>query len=117
MIHEDIIIDALSNDDEEPELVNASPTEEDLAVFSAAEDRKTNNEESTSDRTPGNLESVVSDDYISDAIPVSDSEDDESDDDSFDTEVERIFLYSAPPLRIGSVTSFRQHSMQCVRNI
>ena len=105
--HEDIFIDAVFNDNEELEVNSVCP----------AEDNKTIGDDKSIDCIPVDLGSVTSGDYISDAIPVSDSEDDESSDDSFDTEVERIFLYSAPPLRIGSVTSFRQRSMQYVRSI
>ena len=110
--HEEIIIDALSGDDEELEVNSASSVEED-----AAEDNKIISDDNSSDCIPADLESVTSDNYISDAIPISDSEDDESDDDTFDTEVERIFLYSAPPIRIGSVNNFRRQSMQCERSI
>ena len=112
----EIISDVLSTD-EDPEFINAASAEENCIVFTDDEDRKTHNKDNSSDSTPDNLATVTSDGYISDAIPVSDSEDDESDDDTFDAQVERIFLFSAPPLRIGSAISFRQRSMQYVRSI
>ena len=111
----EIIPDILSID-EDPEFISAASVEKNPIVFTDAEDNKTNNDNS-SDSTPDDLGSVSNDGYISDAIPVSDSEDDESDDDTFDAQVERIFLFSAPPLRIGSAISFRQRSMQYVRSI
>ena len=110
--HEEIVIHAVSSDNEELEVNSVTSAQED-----AVEDNKTISDVNSSDCIPADLESVTSDDYISDAVPVSDSEDDESDDDTFDTQVERIFLYSDPPLRIGSVTNFRRRSMQCVRSI
>ena len=106
--HEEIIT-VLSSDDEEPEV--------NICGVTSVEENATEDNKIISYSIPANLESATSDDYISDAIPVSDSEDDESDDDSFDVEVEGIFLYSGPPLRIGSVSSFRQRSMRCGRSI
>ena len=121
---EEIILYALSSDDEEAEqdnefeVIKVSSIEEDLIVFSAAEESKTNSDDNSG--TPDDLDSVASDDYISDAMPVFDTDDDETDDDDEDAnadEIERIFLNSTPnQLRIGSVISFIQTSMQDVRS-
>ena len=94
----EIILYALSSDDEEeaindePEIIHVSTIEEDHVGFSAADD----------------IGSVTSDDEISDAMPVSDS--DQSDDDSDDSKVERIFRASTPSHQIGSLISFLQRS-------
>ena len=61
--HEEIIIDALSSDDKELEVNSVSSVEED-----AAEDNKTISDVNSSECIPADLESVTSDDYISDAI-------------------------------------------------
>jgi len=116
---EEIILYALSSDDEEAEqdnefeVIKVSSIEEDLIVFSATEESKTNSDDNSS--TPDDF-SVASDD-ISDAMPVFDTDDDETDDDDDADEIERMFLNSTPnQLRIGSVISFIQTSMQDVRS-
>ena len=97
-----ILYAALSTDDDEqgiddePEITNVSTFEEDVIDFSAADD----------------IGSVTSDDEISDAVPVSDSDEDESDDDSDDSKVERIFRASTPSGQIGCLISFLQRSRQ-----
>ena len=102
--HEEIVLHAVSSDDEEqgaddePEIIHVSTIEEDLVGFSAADD----------------IGSVTSDDDISDAMPVSDSDEDESDDDSDDSKVERIFRASTPSGQVGRVLSFLQRSMQAL---
>ena len=99
---EEIVLYDLSSDDEEeeindePEIIHVSTMEEDHVGFSAADD----------------IGSVTSDDEISDAMPVSDSE--ESDDDSDDSKVERIFRSSTPSGQIGCVISFLQRSRQAL---
>ena len=99
--HVEIVLFALSSDDEEqgaddePEIIHVS-SEQDPIVFTANDD----------------IGSVTSDDEISDAVPVSDSDEDESDDDSDDSKVERIFRASTPSGQIGRVLSFLQNSMQ-----
>ena len=137
--HEEIVLYALSSDDEEqgvddePEIVHVSSIEEDLIVFSTAENVSITSDE-ISDAIPvsdsddeydsdiddskvfsaAHNESVVSDGEISDAMPVSDSDSDESEDDSDDSKVERIFRASTPSHQIGSVISFLQRSRQAL---
>ena len=104
------ISDSDEDDDEENVL---NQMEDDLIVFSAAEENK-----SASDVSGINSEDfgpAKDEEYISDALPVFDTDDDESDDDA--NEIERIFLSSTPSqLRIGSVISFLQQSMNELRS-
>ena len=99
---EEVILYALSRDDaeeeinNEPENIHVSTIEEYHVGFSTADD----------------IGSVTSDDEISDAIPISDSDYDESDSDTDDSKVERIFRASTPSGQIGRVLSFLQNSMQ-----
>ena len=101
---EEIILYALSSDDEEeeinnePEIIHVTTIEEDLDGFSTTDD----------------IGSVTSDDEISDAIPISDSDYDESDIDTDDSKVERIFRASTPSHQIGSLLSFLQRSRQAL---
>ena len=101
---EEIILFALSSDDEEeeindrPEIIHVSTIEEDHVGFSAADA----------------IGSVTSDSEISDAVPISDSDEDESDDDMDDSKVERIFRASTPSGQIGCVISFLQRSRQAL---
>ena len=102
-----------SEDDIEDMILH--PMENDLIVFSSAED-KTNSDDS--DIRSGDFEAAAKEeDDISDAIPVIDTSDDESEDDEDDNEIERIFFSSTPSqLRVGSVISFLQRSMQDLRS-
>ena len=101
---EEIILFALSSDDEEeeindrPEIIHVSTIEEDHVGFSAADA----------------IGSVTSDSEISDAVPISDSDEDESDDDMDDSKVERIFRASTPSGQIGCVINFLQRSRQAL---
>ena len=101
-----------SDEDDDEEIV-LNQMEDDLIVFSAAEENK-----SASDVSGINSEDfgpAKDEEYISDALPVFDTDDDESDDDA--NEIERIFLSSTPSqLRIGSVISFLQQSMNELRS-
>ena len=98
---EEIILYALSTDDDEqgidddPEITHVSTFVDDVG-FSRADDTG----------------SLTSDDEISDAMPVSDSDDDETDDESDDSKVERIFRASTPSGQIGCLISFLQRSRQ-----
>ena len=97
---EEIILYALSSDDEEeeinnePEIIHVSTIEEDHVGFSAADD----------------IGSVTNDSDIIDAIPITDTDYDESDSDTDDSKVERIFRASTPSSQIGCVISFLQRS-------
>ena len=137
--HVEIVLYALSSDDEEqgiddePEIVHVSTIEEDLIAFSAADNASITSDE-ISDAIPvsdsdneydndtdnskvfsaaGN-ESVTSDDDISDAMPVFDSDSDESEDEADDSKVESIFRASTPSQQIGSLLSFLQRSRQAI---
>ena len=100
-----------SDVDDDEEIVNQM--ENDLIVFSAAENNKSDSD--VSDINSEDFGPAKDEDYISDALPVFDT--DESDDNNDADEIERIFLSSTPSqLRIGSVISFLQQSMNELRN-
>ena len=100
-----------SDVDDDEEIVNQM--ENDLIVFSAAENNKSDSD--VSDINSEDFGPAKDEDYISDALPVFDTDEDESDDNV--DEIERIFLSSTPSqLRIGSVISFLQQSMNELRS-
>ena len=99
-----------SDEDDDEEIVNQM---ENVIVFSAAENNKSDSD--VSDINSEDFGPAKDEDYISDALPVFDTDEDESDDNV--DEIERIFLSSTPSqLRIGSVISFLQQSMNELRS-
>ena len=109
------ISDSDDSEDDVEEMI-MHPMENDFIVFSTAED-KTNSDDSDI-RSNDFQAAAKEEDDISDAIPVIDtSDDDESEDDEDDNEIERVFFSSTPSqLRVGSVISFLQRSMQDLRS-
>ena len=96
---EEIILYAVSSDHEESEV------NEEVIIFS-------NGNIKNDDFAP-----TVDEDYIFDAMSVSDSDDDETEEDADYDEIERIFLPIIPSqLRIGSVVRFTKRSMHDVRS-
>lgn len=118
-----------SSDEEEESEVEAEVEQaEEKILYAVASDHEEFevNEEviifSDDNITNDDFQPTVDEDYISDAMSVSDSDNDVTDDDETDEdanydEIERIFLPFTPPqLRIGSVRSFTKRSMHDVRS-
>ena len=114
-----------SNDEEEESEVEVEvePAEENILNVVSSDHEESEVNEEVIIFPDGNIPNaeyeptVDEEDYISDAVPVSDSDDDETDEDADHDEIERIFLPIIPSqLRIGSVIRFTKRSMHDVRS-